>query len=50
MSSSEQTASQAQALPLHVEMLRVLTSDPSPRHKNTDKRLGEDTRGWGPPR
>lgn len=36
--------------PLHVEMLRVLRSDPSPRHKNADTWLGEDTRGWGPPR
>lgn len=32
------------------EMLRVLRSDPSPRHKNADTWLREDTRGWGPPR
>lgn len=49
MSGSEQKALQARAMALHGDMLRVLRSDPSPRHKNTDTRLREDTRGWGPP-
>lgn len=51
MSGSEWTALQGQAAFSPAwEMLRVLRSDPSPRHKNADTWLREDTRGWGPPR
>lgn len=50
MSDSERTALQVQAaISLPVKILRVLRSDPSPRHKNADTWLREDTRGWGPP-
>lgn len=51
MSGSEWTALQGQAAFTPTwEMLRVLRSDPSPRHKNADTWPREDTRGWGGPR
>lgn len=48
MSGSQWTALQAPASTAPAwEMLRVLSSDPSPQHENADTWLREDTRGWG---